>query len=67
MREDVAHIAGVINKKLQDLKDHWYELDDRLELERNKGKRIALIDLQKVLEVPYPEEFGKRTTSKKEK
>lgn len=62
MREDVAYIAGVINKKLQDLKDHWYELDDRLELERNKGKRTALIDLQTIFAKDYPEVFGKRTT-----
>ena len=66
MREDVAHIAGVINKKLQDLNNHWYEMDDRLELERNKGKRIALIDLQNIFAVDYPEVFGKRKTSNKE-
>lgn len=66
MREDVVHIAGVINKKLQDLKDHWHELDDRLELERNKGKRTALLDLQRILANDYPEVFGKRTTSNKE-
>lgn len=66
MREDVIHIAGVINKKLQDLKDRWYEMDDRLELERNKGKRTALIDLQKILANDYPEVFGQRKPSNKE-
>ncbi len=67
MTQDLIEIRELIAKKWQELKDGWRDLGDRLELEKNKGKDIALEDLQAILAVRYPEVFGKRKTETRSK